>query len=180
YKLSNTVTQDPPLDEETVIHDASWFGQAGLDVKNQLHLIAALRNDGSSTFGSSNLRSWFPKGSAAWEFTKGLGEISWLSYGKARVAYGEAGQEPLPDLTSLTFSSGLLGAISQGTGNTPSQNGIGGRRARVALAAAQALKPERSKEFETGLDLGFFKDRADASVTWYNKTSSDIILLQPL
>jgi len=180
YKLSNTVTQDPPLDEETVIHDASWFGQAGLDVKNQLHLIAALRNDGSSTFGSSNLRSWFPKGSAAWEFTKALGEISWLSYGKARVAYGEAGQEPLPYLTSLTFSSGLLGAISQGTGNTPTQNGIGGLATRSDLRPAQALKPERSKEFETGLDLGFFKDRADASVTWYNKTSSDIILLQPL
>ena len=180
FKLSNTVTQDPPLDQETEIHDASWFGQAELDVKNQLHLIAALRNDGSSTFGASNLRSWFPKGSAAWEFTKALGETSWLSYGKARVAYGEAGQEPLPYLTSLTFSSGLLGGISQGTGNTPTQNGIGGLVTRSDLRPAQTLKPERSKEFETGLDLGFFKDRADASVTWYNKTSSDIILLQPL
>jgi len=30
------------------------------------------------------------------------------------------------------------------------------------------------------VDLGFFKDKADASVTWYNKKSSDIILLQPL
>ena len=180
FKLSNTVSQDPPLDEETVIHDASWFGQAGLDVKNQLHLIAALRNDGSSTFGSSNLRSWFPKGSAAWEFTKALGEISWLSYGKARVAYGEAGQEPLPYLTSLTFSSGLVGGFVQGVGNTPTQNGIGGLVTRSDLRPAQTLKPERSKEFETGLDLGFFKDRADASVTWYNKTSSDIILLQPL
>jgi TonB-linked SusC/RagA family outer membrane protein len=180
FKLSNTVTQDPPFDQETVIHDASWFGQAGLDVKNQLHLIAALRNDGSSTFGASNLRSWFPKGSAAWEFTKAIGEQSWLSYGKARVAYGEAGQEPLPYLTSLTYSSGLLGGISQGTGNTPNQNGIGGLVTRSELRPATTLKPERSKEFEAGLDLGFFKDKADASITWYNKKSSDIILLQPL
>ncbi|HEV2751803.1 MAG TPA: SusC/RagA family TonB-linked outer membrane protein, partial [Gemmatimonadales bacterium] len=180
FKLSNTVTQDPPLDQETVIHDASWFGQAGLDVKNQLHLIAALRNDGSSTFGASNLRSWFPKGSVAWEFTKAIGEQSWLSYGKARVAYGEAGQEPLPYLTSLTYTNGLLGGISQGTGNTPTQNGIGGLVTRSELQPAQALKPERSKEFEAGLDLGFFKDKADASITWYNKKSADIILLQPL
>lgn len=180
FKLSNTVTQDLPLDQETVIHDASWFGQAGLDVSNQLHLIAALRNDGSSTFGASNLRSWFPKGSAAWEFTKAIGELSWLSYGKARVAYGEAGQEPLPYLTSLTYSSGLVGGISQGTGDTPTQNGIGGLVTRSELRPATALKPERSKEFEAGVDLGFFKDRADASVTWYNKKSSDIILLQPL
>jgi len=180
FKLSNTVTQDLPLDQETVIHDASWFGQAGLDVKDQVHLIAALRNDGSSTFGKSNLRSWFPKGSLAWEFTKAIGEQTWLSYGKARVAYGEAGQEPLPYLTSLTYSNGLIGGISQGTGNTPTLNGIGGLVTRSELRPATTLKPERSKEFEAGLDLGFLKDRADASVTWYNKQSSDIILRQPL
>jgi TonB-linked SusC/RagA family outer membrane protein len=180
FKLSNTVKQDLPLDQETVIHDASWFGQATLDIMSQLYLSAALRNDGSSTFGRSNLRSWFPKGSAAWEFTKAIGEQSWLSYGKARVAYGEAGQEPLPYLTSQTFTSGIVGGISQGTGNTPTQNGIGGLVTRAELRPAQTLKPERSKEFEAGLDLGFFKDRADASVTWYNKKSSDIILLQPL
>jgi len=180
FKLANTVTQDLPLDQETVIHDASWFGQGTVDIKNQLHLTAALRNDGSSTFGASNLRSWFPKGSAAWEFTKAIGEQSLLSYGKARVAYGEAGQEPLPYLTSQTFTSGIVGGISQGTGNTPTQNGIGGLVTRSELRPAQALKPERSKEFEAGLDLGFLKDRADASVTWYNKKSSDIILLQPL
>ena len=180
FKLSNTVKQDLPLDAETVIHDASWFGQAGLDVSDQLHLTAALRNDGSSTFGRSNLRSWFPKGSVAWEFTKAIGERPWLSYGKARVAYGEAGQEPLPYLTSQTYTSAIVGGISQGTGNTPTQNGIGGLVTRSELRAATVLKPERSKEFEAGVDLGFFKDRADASVTWYNKKSSDIILLQPL
>ncbi len=180
YKLSNTVKQDLPIDQEQVIHDASWFGQGTFDLYGQLYLTAAVRNDGSSTFGRQNLRSWFPKGSAAWQFTKAIGEESWLSYGKARVAYGEAGQEPLPYLTSETFSNGLVGGISQGTGNTPTQNGLGGLVTRQELRPAPVLKPERSKEFEAGLDLGFFKDRADASVTWYDKKSTDIILLQPL
>jgi TonB-linked SusC/RagA family outer membrane protein len=174
FKLTNTVTQDLPIDAEQVIHDVGWFGQGTVDIKGQLHLAAAVRNDGSSTFGQSNLRSWFPKGSAAWEFTKAIGEQSWLSYGKARAAYGEAGIEPLPYLTSQTYSSSVL----LGGSNTPSQGGLAGLASSVK--AADVLKPERSKEFETGVDLGFLKDRADLSVTWYNKTTSDVILLAPV
>ncbi len=180
FKLANTVAQDLPIDQETIIHDVGWFGQSTFNMWDQLYLTAALRNDGSSTFGRSNLRSWFPKGSAAWEFTKAIGERSWLSYGKARLAYGEAGVEPQPYLTSLTFSSGIIGGISQGTGNTPTQAGIGGLVTRQDLKPATTLKPERSKEFEAGVDLGLFKDRADASVTWYNKKSQDVILLEPV
>src|SRR5204863_9785280 len=159
-KLSNTVTQDLPIDAETVIHDAGWFGQGTIDMWNQLHLSAAIRNDGSSTFGRSNLRSWFPKGSAAWEFTKAIGEQSWLSYGKARVAYGEAGIEPLPYLTIQTYSSSEL----LGGSNTPPH----GRPPGLASSfkAADVLKPQRSQESETGVDLGFFKARADASIAW--------------
>jgi TonB-linked SusC/RagA family outer membrane protein len=180
FKLSNTVNQDLPIDAETVIHDAGWFGQGTFDLWNQLHFTAALRNDGSSTFGRSSLRSWFPKGSAAWEFTKAIGERSWLSYGKARVAYGEAGIEPLPYLTAQTYSSSeIIGGISQGTGNIPSQGGLPGLASSITKAAS-VLKPERSKEFEAGTDFGFFKDRADASITYYNKVSSDVILLAPV
>jgi len=179
FKLSNTVTQDLPIDAEQVIHDAGWFGQGTLDLWNELHLAAALRNDGSSTFGQSNLRSWFPKGSAAWEFSKVIPRQSWLSYGKARIAYGEAGIEPQPYLTTQTYSSSvILGGVSQGTGMIPSQAGIPGLASNVE--AATSLNPERSKEFETGVDLGFLKDRADASVTWYNKVTSDVILLAPV
>jgi TonB-dependent SusC/RagA subfamily outer membrane receptor len=174
FKLSNTVTSELPVDAEQVIHDAGWFGQGTLDLWNQLHLSAAVRNDGSSTFGRNNLRSWFPKGSAAWEFTKAIGEQSWLSFGKARIAYGEAGIEPLPYLTIQTYSSSEL----LGGSNTPSQAGQPGLAS--SFKAADVLKPERSKEFETGADFGFFKDRADASVTWYNKSSADVILLAPV
>jgi TonB-linked SusC/RagA family outer membrane protein len=180
FKLSNTVTQALPIDAEEVVHTAGWLGQGTLDMYNQVHLTAAVRNDGSSTFGQSNLRSWFPKGSVAWEFTKLIGEQRWLSYGKLRAAYGEAGVEPQPYLTSQIFSSSaLLGGIAQGTGNSASQGGLPGL-ASSTTKAATSLKPERSKEFEAGADLGFFSDRADASVTYYNKISSDVILLSPL
>ncbi|PYP34389.1 MAG: hypothetical protein DMD46_16735, partial [Gemmatimonadetes bacterium] len=154
FKLSNTVTQDLPIDAENVIHSVSWFGQATFDIYHQLYLTGAVRNDASSTFDADHLRAWFPKASAAWEFTKAIGE--------------------------QTYTSGIVGGISQGTGNTPTQNGIGGLVTRSELRPATELKPERSKEFEAGMDFGFFRDRADASVTWYKKKSEDVILLQPL
>src|SRR5439155_1655475 len=66
YKLSNTVDRDLPVDNEVVIHRESYFGQATLDLYDQVYLTASLRNDGFSNFGRLSRRAWFPKASAAW------------------------------------------------------------------------------------------------------------------
>jgi TonB-linked SusC/RagA family outer membrane protein len=181
YKLSNTVNRDLPIDLESNIHQESYFGQVTLDLYDQLYLTGALRNDGSSTFGEADQRNWFPKGSLAWTFTNYLGEQSWVTFGKLRVAYGEAGTEPLPYFTSDIFNSGsiLLTPISQGTGLSPSQGGRGGLYSWI-VKAADRLLPERTKEFETGFDLGLYRDKADISVTFYNAVTQDVILLTPL
>ncbi len=66
-----------------------------------------MRYDGASTFAQDKLRSWYPSGSAAWEFTKQTGDLGGkLTYGKLRAAYGEVGTQPNPYLTVFTFLSG--------------------------------------------------------------------------
>ena len=181
YRLSNTVNRDLPTDLETNIHRESYFGQATVDLFEQLYLTAALRNDGSSTFGEDDQRNWFPKGSVAWTFTNYLGQQPWITFGKLRVAYGEAGTEPLPYFTSPIYNSGsvLLTPISQGTGLSPSQGGRGGLYTWI-VKAADRLVPERTKEFEAGFDLGLYRDKADVSFTFYNAMTEDVILLTPL
>ena len=180
FKVSNTVLRDIPADNQTIIHNEGYFGQGTLDLYDQLYLTAALRNDGSSTFGAQNRRSWFPKGSLAWTFTKVIGERPWLTFGKLRVAYGEAGQEPQPYLTSTTFlSNTIVSGISQGTGETPTQAGLGGL-VQGAIKGADSLRPERTKEFETGFDVGLFRDKSDLSVTYYSAKTNDVILLTPV
>ncbi|MGH7538095.1 MAG: SusC/RagA family TonB-linked outer membrane protein [Gemmatimonadales bacterium] len=179
FKLSNTVSRDPPIDNETVIHGISYFGQATVDLFGQLYLTLAARNDGSSTFGEANRRNWFPKASAAWTFTKAIGPRAVLSFGKVRASYGEAGQEPDPYLGSTVFSSALLSGIAQGTGLNPSQGGFGGLATGV-VKGADNLRPERSREFEAGFDLGLFNDKADLGFTFYNSITDDVILLTPL
>src|SRR5439155_7658096 len=124
YKLSNTVARDLPLDNEVVIHRESYFGQATIDLYDQVYLTASLRNDGFSNFGRLSRRAWFPKASAAWTFTKMLGERPWLTFGKLRIAYGEAGTEPPPYVTSGTFFAQIVGGIAHGTGVTPTHNRV--------------------------------------------------------
>jgi TonB-linked SusC/RagA family outer membrane protein len=175
FKLSNTVLRDPPIDAETDIHGISYFGQGSLDLYDQLHLTLAARNDGSSTFGLQNQRNWFPKGSVAWEFTKALAPRSWLQFGKVRLAYGSAGTEPTPYLTSTIFSSALLSGIAQGTGNTPNQGGFGGL-ATGTTRAASSLKPELTNELEGGFDVSLLRDRLDAHYTYYDARTKDMII----
>ncbi len=179
FTLTNTASQLPPVDNETKTRIAGYFGQATLDLWDQLFLKGGIRYDGASSFGRDTQHAWFPSASAAWQFTKSgttLGGI--LSYGKLRAAYGEVGTQPQPYLTAFTFLSG--GTYQDGWGGTltASQNGFGGLFSDTTRAGE--LKPERTREFEAGVDLGLFKDVADFSFTWYRRSSKDVILTVPV
>lgn len=179
FSIINTLARDPASDFQTQIHNESYFGQATVDLYSQLFLTGALRDDGSTTFGRENRRSLFPKASAAWTFTN-VFKPKGITFGKARMSYGEAGQEPQPYLTSATYSgTNLVGGISQGTGFTPTQSGIGGLFTSFTKPAT-SLKPERTKELEGGFDVGFWGEKADISATWYRSKTSDVILVLPV
>ncbi|HEU4564480.1 MAG TPA: SusC/RagA family TonB-linked outer membrane protein [Gemmatimonadaceae bacterium] len=179
YQLSNTIDLSPN-DYEQLIHTESYFGQATFDLYNQLFLTLGVRNDGFSTFGSSQRRHWFPKASAAWTFSTITGDLGGkLDFAKLRVAYGETGREPLPYQTITAFSTSFVFDGGWGGGLNSSQGGLGGLISS-ATKGQNDLKPERTKEIEAGLDFGILQDRADASVTYYNRKSVDVILLTPL
>jgi TonB-linked SusC/RagA family outer membrane protein len=181
FSIGNTLARDPSSDYQTEIHDESYFGQATFDVLQQLYLTAALRNDGSSTFGTANKRNWFPKASVAWNPLQVYhpSALSFLTSLKLRYSYGEAGQEPAPYLTSLTYNlSGVSPGISQGTGLTATQSGQGGVFYNVTRPAS-VLKPERTRENEGGFDVAFWGDKADFSATFYKQHTTDAILVTP-
>lgn len=180
FTLTNTATQLPPIDNETKVRIEGYFAQATFDVGEQLFLKTGVRYDGASTFSADNLRAWYPSASAAWQFTKlrggDLGGI--LSYGKLRAAYGQVGTQPPPYLTNVTFLAGASYLDNWGTILTATQNNFGGLYSDTTRVTN--LKPERTKEFEAGLDLGLFRDVADLSFTWYRRTSNDVVLVLPV
>ena len=179
FTLTNTASQLPPVDNETKLRIAGYFGQATLDLWNQVFLKGGVRYDGASSFGHDTQHAWFPSASAAWQFTKAGGSLGGLlSYGKLRAAYGEVGTQPQPYLTAFTFLSGGTYQDSWGGTVTASQNGFGGLYSDTTRAGE--LKPERTREFEAGIDIGLFKDAADLSFTWYRRSSKDVILTVPV
>ena len=180
YQLNNTVTRNSN-EYEYLIQTESFFGQATLDVFEQLYLTAALRNDGSSTFGANQRRHWFPKYSAAWEFTKSsfIPKIPHFEFGKLRMAYGEAGIQPAVYSTTTGFITGMRSGYWTGTLNAGMYDNVGGFFSSSHAPAAD-LRPERTKEFEVGSNLGFFNSRVGLDLTYYKSRSEDVIFRVPL
>jgi TonB-linked SusC/RagA family outer membrane protein len=177
YSLNNTIGERIPVySYSTYVHDLGYFSQATLDLQQQLYLKAGLRYDGTSTLADWG---WYPSGSVAWDVTSQVHSLlKPISYAKLRVAYGQVGTEPLPYENvhyycaacafNDVFSASNLAAIGANGGGlfTPdTEPGINPK-----------LKVERTGEFETGADFGFLKDRADLSLTYYHRLSTDVIL----
>jgi len=175
--IENTVSQTG-LENKSLRHIESYFGQGELNLYNQLYLSAGVRNDGFSTFGASQRRHNFYKASGAWTVSNllnGGNQTGLLSFAKLRAAYGETGREPdvyaaLNALSTIVqFGSGYGDALKSSIGGVP---GI----TSSTRFGNPALRPELQREVEFGGDFGFLNQKVDLSVVGYNKKSSDVIL----
>jgi TonB-linked SusC/RagA family outer membrane protein len=180
FNLLNTINWTPN-DSTAQVHSESYFAQATADLFDRLHLTAAVRNDGFSSFGASSRRHWFPKASAAYTLVDNTASTpGFLSFAKLRAAYGETGTEPPAYSTDQVYLVGqFLFDAGWGPALFVNQGGNGG--VVQGLTKAQPnLGPERTKEIEAGVDLGFFGARSDASITLYNDRTEGAIFLAPL
>lgn len=180
FTLGNTTTFTPN-DFQNYVHAERYFGSGSVYLFNQVNVEASITNDGFSSFGASSRRHWFPSANVAWNFLQSANERTGiLTYGKLRVAYGEAGIQPNPYSTLQTFSSGFsVGDGGWGDALFINQNGLGGLT-QGGQRAQPNLGPERTKEFETGVDVGMFNNHADASITGYIDRTEGAIFSLPL
>jgi TonB-linked SusC/RagA family outer membrane protein len=179
FLLENTITRTP--DEfRSRINSEAVFGQAQLDLVDQLFLTAALRNDGFSTFGASQRRHWYPKFSAAWDVTRTLNveQNPYLGFAKLRTAWGRAGNEPPVYGTVFGYSA----ADIFDSYNPLLRTTLGGRGALYTgiTRAQEDLGPEQTTEFEVGADFSFVRDRVGLGVTFYNAKTEGAIFFAPL
>ncbi len=172
YQIENysSVSADQYI---SLVHLESYFVQGTMDLFDQLYFTSAVRNDGSSTFGPADRRHNFFKFSTAWEFSK-LYTTSFLNFGKLRMAYGQAGEEPRVYTIFAGYTSPSLFSVGEKASLGLNYNGVTGYRSDDEVSNFR-IRPERRNEYEGGVDLSLFNGRMGISTTFYNAISTDII-----
>jgi TonB-linked SusC/RagA family outer membrane protein len=128
---------------------------------DQLSLLAAILAERSSANGDTGKVFFYPK--AATTYNIQLPMVPEIELLRARLAYGETGNKPLP-----TFKFTPLIGDENIEGNPGL---IPGR-----VAGDANIRPERQREIEAGIDAVGLDGRVVAEVTVYRRKITDLIL----
>jgi TonB-dependent SusC/RagA subfamily outer membrane receptor len=140
------------------------FAQNRFSISDRLFVTVGARLDGNSAFGDNFGLQFYPKGEAAYLLVNdGAGTISNL---KVRSAVGRSGLAPGAFAQFRTFTP---------TSVIEGQNGV-----RPNNPGNADLEPEKTTEFEGGLDIGLFDDRVSIEATGYYAKTTDALLGVPL
>ena len=177
------------LDAATVLSDIgsyklaerfrSYFGRVNYAFANKYLLSLSYRRDGSSIFGVDRKYGDFPAGSLGWRVSEEafLKNSDLFSTLKLRVSYGYTGNKDIDtgsDLVDLYPSIPLLEAGSAIVNGNP-------QTAYIALNIENPLLQwERLREFNPGVDFGFFRNRISGSFDYYERTSDRLLLFNPV
>ncbi len=137
------------------------------DYKSKYLFTGTVRRDGSSRFGSDRRWGYFPSASVGWNITKEnfFPKPDWMTNLKIRASYGYSGNNAIgnytwiPTLTSDNYDFG--GKVADGKSVSSMEN--------------TKLGWEKSKEFDTGLDLTLLGGKINFVFDYYNKVTEDML-----
>ena len=133
--------------------------------KNMVYITGTYRQDWSSTLPKDNWSYGYWSVSGSFVFTElgALKDNSIIDFGQARISLADVGSDTDPyRLYSSYAPNGLFGGVYP-MYSLPSQ-----------LNNAN-LSPERTSQFEAGVNMKFFKNRLGFDFTYYNSTTRDLI-----
>ena len=163
-------TQAITTSDITIDELQSYFGRLNYNFKEKYLFTVNFRADGSTKFGSGNKYGYFPSAAFAWraseeKFIKDLNVFSAL---KLRLGWGVTGNQEIISKQSQATLGTVTGASLDGgstvvTGYT------------VTRTPNTHLKWEESKQYNAGIDFGFFKGRLSGTLDGYYKTTTNLL-----
>ena len=150
-----------------------FIGQEQLGFDNRLFVQVGARLDRNSAFGSKVGSFFLPKAGVSYVLSQ---ERFWQRFSeliptfRLRAAYGTTGRSPSGSAALQTYSRA----------NYVTDAGIVQPGVAPGNPGNPDLRPERGTEFEAGFDAGFLRDRVGLELTYFNKTSTNVLLTQPI
>jgi TonB-linked SusC/RagA family outer membrane protein len=165
---------DFDADEANILNATiSAYAQQQFAWRDRVFVNAAVRGDQNTSFGTNIGWIWYPSFSGSWVLSEEpfFPQVALLNNLRLRAAYGQSGLRPGPSDALQAFSSAV----------TTVQ---GAEAASIVFPATGLgnpdLKPERSTEWEFGVESGFFDNRIGLDLTYFDKSSTDALVSQPL
>ncbi|MFD2144537.1 SusC/RagA family TonB-linked outer membrane protein [Mucilaginibacter antarcticus] len=156
------------------------YGDLTLTYKDYLFLQATGRNDWSSTLPKTNNSYFYPSVSLAFEFTKVIPQMDWLSYGKLRGSYANVGGDTDPYRVDFVYSAASNVFAQYSAGSSFPFNGLLGFTSPSTIPGLDKLKSQTQNSTEFGIDLRFLNDRITLDADYYSSKTSNQILALPL
>jgi TonB-linked SusC/RagA family outer membrane protein len=160
-------TQAASYESEHVL--ASYIGRVNYDFDKKYLISLTARRDGSSRL-SEDRWEWFPSVSAGWRIEREnffpVAE-STINLFKIRGSYGELGNENIGEYQFMDVMS--RGNYTYSFAN----NKVTG--SAISNYVNTAIRWEKKKTIDIGLDLGMFKNQLEFTFDWYKSTSEDLL-----
>ena len=168
YNLGAGTTYHKPSSSMAQNTMNSYYFRMNHNFKDRYLFGLTLRADGASNFGANNKYGFFPSASAAWRiseesfYTPVKDVVNNL---KLKLSYGAVGNASIPNYRT----------ISSYSNNSLIFNKVLQPYVILSNLGNDDLKWETSKQFNAGLDLGFFNNRIEVVMDYYNKVTKDLL-----
>ncbi|MDA3854164.1 MAG: TonB-dependent receptor [Bacteroidales bacterium] len=149
---------------------ASYIGRFNYNYDNKYLLSATVRRDGSSRLAAEDRWDWFPSVSAGWRLERENFfpiDKSTINLLKVRGSYGELGNENIGEYQ-------YMGVMPRGDYTYSfANNKVTG--SAISNYVNTAIRWEKKKTLDFGLDLGMFNNKLEFTFDWYKSTSEDLL-----
>ena len=148
----------------------SWLSRLNYNFDDKYYFSASLRSDASSRFYVDNNTGTFWSIGGNWRISKEefMKDIKWINNLSLKVSYGEQGNDNLETLYAWQSLYNLSYSNADQVGGV------------ITSLETKDLSWEKNGNLNIGLEGAFFDSRLRASIEYYNRKTTDMMLSYPM
>ena len=151
------------------LQQLAYLARLNYVYKDRYHLSGSIRRDGYSGFAKNNKFGIFRSISGAWTVSEESflkDKVKFINFLKFRVSYGENGNPSVGAYATYPTLGNSLYLFGTQTVNT----------SYVDKLANQQLKWEQTGSLNLGMDFGFFNNRLNGSINYYDSKTTNLLI----